>query len=126
MKHFYTILLTAAIIILLSLISVLALYACQATQEDEAPRASDSNALFVCVGNKMVIDGREISAREISGTGCEYSMGKFYVNRMTGEIIIYHDLSSETMALSTGLYWTEETIEIDGEIIPMWFETTTE
>lgn len=125
MKHFYTILLTAAIIILLSLISVLALYACQATQEDEAPRASDSNALFVCVGDKIIIDGREISARSISH-GDEYTMGRFFINRLTGEIIIMYDANSESIGLSTGLYWTEETVKIDGEVVNMWFETTTE
>lgn len=124
MKNPLTILRTTVIVILLTLISVPALYACQATQEDEAPRASDSNALYVCVGSNIIINGREISARSIS-TGYEYAMGKFFINRMTGEIIIYYNASSESMGISTGMYWIEPSIEVDGEIVTMWFETTT-
>ncbi len=105
-------------VILLTVVMVTSLCACasESTGETKPLKEHTPASLFIHMGYEITIEDQKITADAFGRGG---SFGDFYVNRLTGEIVIIEDISKYSLAISTGLYWPEDTIETDGYIIPI-------
>ena len=102
--------------IIMTLVVILSLCACTSASTEEQPlKEHNPEAIFIRIGDTMTFEGQKVSTRAFGGG----YLGDFYVNRMTGEIVVIEEHHDYSMALSTGLYWKEDTLEVNGYIIPI-------
>ena len=92
-----------------------------------AESVSEGYGLLVFVGQQINIDGKLYNASALrckNGQSNEFYVGEFAVNRVTGAVFIV-DLDSSSskydsaFCIETGLFWTEDTITVNGTIVPM-------
>lgn len=106
-------------IALLAVVMVMSLCACSSETSDETQPLKEftSESLFVNIGDTMTINGQTVTASSFG----QYSenMGNFHINRLTGEIVILKSYKGYTYSMSTGLYWPEDTVEVNGYEVPI-------